>query len=61
MTNLVRAVAEAIQSALPKDGVINDGHPFFNASVGGDDRGAPGVPFDQEIIEIGSRLAGTLL
>jgi len=39
------AVAEAIQSALPKHGVIKDGHPFFNAAVGGDDRGTAGVPF----------------
>ena len=57
---LVRAAAEAIQSALPQHRIIKDRHPFFNSAVGGDDRRVAGVPFDQQIIEVGSGLAGKL-
>src|SRR5215469_1169704 len=55
------AVAEAVQSALPEHGFIKDRHPLFHAAVGGDDSGTAGVPFDQQIIEVGSGLAGKLL
>jgi len=58
---LVRAVAETIQGALPQHRIIKDRHPFFNPAVGGDDRRAAGMPFDQQIIEVGSGLAGKLL
>ena len=54
---LVSAVAEAIQSALAEHRIIKDRHPFFNAAVGGQNRRAAGVPFDQQIIEVGSGLA----
>ena len=55
------AVAEAIQSALAQHRIIKDRHPFFNAAVGGEDRRAARVPFDQQIIEVGSGLAGEFL
>ena|SRR5215831_12658231 len=35
--------------------------PFLHTSVRGDDGGTTGVPFDQQIIEVGSGLAGKLL
>ena len=58
---LMGAVAEAIQSALAQHRIIKDRHPFFNAAVGGEDRRAARVPFDQQIIEVGSGLAGEFL
>ena len=54
-------VAEAIQSALAQHRIIKDRHPFFNAAVGSENRRAARVPFDQQIIEVGSSLAGKLL
>src|SRR4029077_9278473 len=58
---LVSAVAEAVQSALAQHRVIKDRHPFVDTSVGGDDRRTASVPFDQQLIEVGSGLAGKLL
>ena len=58
---LVGAVAEAIQSALAQQRFIKDRHPFLHAAVRGEDRRAAGVAFDQQIVEVGSRLAGEFL
>ena len=44
---LVGAVAEAIQSTLAQHRIIKDRHPLFNTSIGGQDRRAARVPFDQ--------------
>ena len=44
---LVSAVAEAIQSALPQHRFIKDRHPFFHASIGRENGRAADVPFDQ--------------
>jgi hypothetical protein len=55
---LVSAVAEAIQSALPQHRFIKDYQPFLHASVGRQNGRAASVPFDQQIIEVGGGLAG---
>ena len=58
---LVGAVAETIQSALRQHRLVKDRHPFLHTSVGGDDGGTACVPFDQQIIEVGSGLSGKFL
>ena len=40
---------------------IKDRHPVLHPSVGGEDGRTAGMPFDQQIIEVGSSLAGKLL
>jgi len=54
------AMAETVQSAPGQQRFIEDGHPFVNASIRCQNRRAAGVPFDQQIVEVGSRLAGEL-
>src|SRR6266513_435058 len=54
---LMSAMAEPIQSALSQHRFIEDGHPFLDASIRRENRGTAGVPFDQQIVEVGGRLA----
>src|ERR1051326_4546173 len=52
------AMAEAIESALPEHGFVEDGHPFFDAAIRREDCRTAGVSLDEQIIEIRRRLAG---
>ena len=55
---LMSTMAEAVQGALAQERFIKDSHPFLDASIGGENRGTAGVAFDQQIVEVGGRLAG---
>ncbi len=57
---LMSAMAEAVQSALAKQRFIEDRHPFLHAAIGGENRRTASVAFNQQIVEIGGRLAGQL-
>jgi hypothetical protein len=52
------AMAEAIESALPEHGFIEDGHPFLDAAIRREDCRTASVPLDQQVIKVRRRLAG---
>jgi hypothetical protein len=49
-------VGEAIQGGLGQDGIIEEGDPFLNGPVGGDDGGASPVTLDDDLIEVAGLL-----
>lgn len=54
--DLVGNVGEAIQGGLGQDGIIEEGDPFLNGPVGGDDGGASPVTLDDDLIEVAGLL-----
>lgn len=58
---LMGAMRESVEGALSQHRFIKDCHPLLHSAVGGDDGGTAGVAFDQQIIRVGSGLAGKFL
>jgi hypothetical protein len=54
--DLVAVVREAIERALGEDRVIEEGNPFLDGAVGGDDGRSSPVSLDDDLIEIAGLL-----
>ena len=49
---LMSPMTETIQCALTEKGLIENSHPFLDATIGRDDRGRSRVAFHNQVIEI---------
>jgi hypothetical protein len=49
-------VGEAVEGALGQDGVIEEGGPFVDGPVGGDDGGGAAVALDDDLVEVAGLL-----
>ena len=54
--DLVCVVCESVDGALSKDGVIEEGDPFFDGAVGSEDGGASAVSFEDDLVEVAGLL-----
>ena len=54
--DLVGVVCESVEGTLSEDGVIEEGDPFFDGAVGGEDGGAASVSFEDDLVEVAGLL-----
>jgi len=54
--HLIGIVGEAIEGALGQDGIVEEGDPFLDGPVGGDDGGAPAMTLDDHLVEVAGLL-----
>jgi len=55
---LVGVVGEAVEGALGEKGVVEEGDPFVDVSVAGDDGAGAFVAFEDEFVEVAALLGG---
>ena len=58
MGELVGVVGESVEGALGEEGVVEEGDPFVDVSVAGDDGAGAFVAFEDEFVEVGALLGG---
>ena len=56
--DLVASVGQPVQSAVPKNGVLEESQPFFHGPVAGDHEAGGPVVVEDQLVEIGRLLGG---
>ena len=56
--DLVAGNWPAVQSAVPKDGVLEESQPFVHGAVAGDHEAGGPVPVEDQVVQIGRLLGG---